>query len=67
MHRFKVANMTCGHCASRIGKAVESIDPQADVSVDLSRKEIAVRSEAEEARIVEAIRLAGYEIQKIAA
>jgi copper chaperone len=67
MHRFKVGNMTCGHCASMIEKAVKSIDPQAVVVVDLGKREVTIRSGADAARIAEVIRSAGYENERIAA
>jgi copper chaperone len=67
MHRFKVAAMTCGHCAGTIEKAVKSADPRAEVSIDLRTKEVIVRSGLQEARIAEAIRSAGYESEKLSA
>jgi len=59
--------MTCGHCASAITKAVKDVDPQAEVSVDLARSEVTVRSTVEERLIAGAIVAAGYEHQKLAA
>lgn len=67
MLRFKVANMTCGHCAGTIEKAVKNADPRAEVSIDLGTREVTVRSGLEEARIAEAIRSAGYASEKLVA
>jgi copper chaperone len=67
MLRYSVPDMTCGHCAQAIEKAVKSVDPQAEVAVDLTTKEVTVRSEADEARVAETIRGAGYEPRFIAA
>ena len=67
MQRYKVPDMTCSHCASVIEKAVKSVDPQANISVDLAHGEVTVHSEAEEARIAEAIHSAGYENERLAA
>lgn len=64
MYRFKVAGMTCGGCAFSIEKAVMSVDPEAHLTVDLTNREIAVRSSVDEARFADAIRSAGYENQK---
>jgi copper chaperone len=61
MHRYSVPTMTCGHCAGRIVKAVASVDPQAAVSVDVAIKQVTVRSQVEEGRLIEAIQAAGYE------
>lgn len=67
MQRYKVSDMTCGHCASVVEKAVKSVDSEADVSVDLQTGHVDVRSNANADRIAEAIRSAGYENQSIAA
>ncbi len=67
MQRYKVSDMTCGHCASVVEKAVKSVDPEADVFVDLPTGNVDVRSNANADRIAEAIRSAGYENQSIAA
>lgn len=67
MLRFKIAKMSCGHCAASIERAVKGVDPQASVSVDLGRKEVTIRSTAEEQLIAGALRSAGYESQALAA
>lgn len=67
MLRFKIAKMTCGHCAASVERAVKSVDPQATVSVDLRRQEVAIQTLAEERRIAGALQSAGYESQAIAA
>lgn len=67
MPRYKVSDMTCGHCVAVVEKAVTSVDPEAGVSVDLATGHVDVRSNADAERIAEAIRSAGYENQSIAA
>lgn len=67
MQRYKVPEMTCGHCAGVVEKAVRSVDPKAQVTVDLGSQEVAVESSAGEAQIADAIRSAGYENQKVVA
>lgn len=59
--------MQCGHCAQSIHEAVKSVDPQAEVTIDLARKEVTIRTEADEARIAGTIREAGYEPRPFAA
>lgn len=61
MYKFNVPDMTCGHCAGTVQRAVKLVDAQAEVSVDLGKKLVAVRSSAAQERIGEAIRRAGYE------
>ena len=37
MIAFQVQDMTCGHCASTITKALKSVDPGAKVMIDLAK------------------------------
>jgi copper chaperone len=67
MLRFKIAKMTCGHCAASVERAVRSVDPRAAVSIDLARQEVAIQTAAEERLVAGALRSAGYESQAIAA
>lgn len=61
MYRFNVPDMTCGHCAGRMQRAVKMVDGQAEVTVDLGRKLVEIRSGAAQQSFGEAIRKAGYE------
>lgn len=63
MQRYRVSGMTCGHCASTVEKAVKSIDPGANVTVELKTGVVEVRTQAEPGRVSDAIRDAGYENQ----
>src|SRR5215207_1047836 len=60
MHCYSIPSMTCGHCAGMIDRAVKTVDPKADVTIDLKAREVSVRSPAAEADIGRAIRSAGY-------
>ena len=60
MHQFSVGDMTCGHCASTITKAVKDADSKATVEVRLAEKRVAVASQLSQDEIAEAIREAGY-------
>lgn len=51
---FTVEDMSCGHCAATITKAVESKVPGAKVSADLGAKRVTV-SNAPDAKTVESI------------
>lgn len=44
MHAFKVQDMTCGHCAGTIEKAVKSADPAAKVEVNLADHAVRIES-----------------------
>ena len=67
MLKLKVPQMTCGHCASTIEKAVKSVDPEAKVQVDLGEKTVSVETTAEEKSVKDSIATAGYDNEKIAA
>lgn len=61
MLAFQVNDMTCGHCASTITKAVKNIDPTAKVAIDLAAHRVTVEpTEADGKQIRDAIGEAGY-------
>ena len=63
MQRYKIEDMSCGHCVSTIEKAIKSVDPQATVKTDLTTKEVSVDTTAASGPIAEALKSAGYESQ----
>ncbi len=67
MLKLKVPDMSCGHCAQTIEKAVKSVDPQAQVKVDLADRTVIVETTTQEERIADVVRSAGYENEKLAA
>jgi copper chaperone len=67
MLKLKVQDMSCGHCARTIEKAVKSIDPAAQVAIDLVSSTVAVETKADETAIRDVIRSAGYDNEKLAA
>lgn len=60
MYTFKVNDMTCGHCASTVDKAVKTVDPGAQVTIDLTAHLVEIRSEKPASVFVTAITDAGY-------
>jgi copper chaperone len=52
--------MTCGHCAGTVTKAVQSVDSNASVTVDLPSKTVSIVTAADAARISQAVEAAGY-------
>jgi copper chaperone len=60
MLEFTVQDMTCGHCASTITKAVRSVDPQASIDIDLDRHLVKIGGAGDAQAVEEAIREAGY-------
>ncbi len=60
MYNFQVNDMTCGHCASVITKAVKAVESGARVEIDLPVKQVRIESESGQDQFVDAIREAGY-------
>jgi copper chaperone len=61
MTAFEIQDMTCGHCASTITKALQRLDPKAVVTVDLAQHRLTVASDAVPAEALQAaIAEAGY-------
>ena len=60
MYQFNIDDMTCGHCVSRVTKAVKAVDSQAEVDISLRDKRVNVRSGAGQDEIAQAIHEAGY-------
>jgi len=62
MIELTVQDMTCKHCVGRVTKAVQSIDADARVEIDLDTAQVRIDSRAERERIVAAIDAAGYPV-----
>jgi len=57
---FKVEDMTCGGCASRIQTALENSDSVSSVDIDIAKQLVTVTTSAEKEQISDLIRKAGY-------
>lgn len=57
---FRLNNLTCGGCARSVTKAIQAIDPHADVATDPPTRIARVRTSLSEDEIVSALRSAGY-------
>ena len=55
-----VADMTCGHCASAISRAVRDVDAAVRCNVDLETKRVRIESSKPAADFLKAIAEAGY-------
>ncbi len=60
MIEFKVSDMTCGHCASTITKAVKDLDAAAKVDISLAEHLVKVESKESREDLAHAITEAGY-------
>jgi P-type Cu+ transporter len=62
MYQLTVEDMTCKHCVGRVTKAVQEIDQDAKVDIDLPTKKVTIDSKADLDRIAQAIDAAGYPV-----
>ena len=62
--RMTIPDMTCGHCRASVEKAVASAAPGAQVTVDLAARTAEVEGAADEARVIEAVRAAGFAAER---
>lgn len=60
---FQVQGMSCGHCVNAVTQAVKSVDPQAEVKVDLASGKVEVQSQRDRGAIAAAIEEEGYRVQ----
>ena len=65
MYQFNVPDMTCGHCADTITKAVKAQDPNAKVDIDLAGHLVKVESALPQDKIARHIAEAGYPPEKV--
>ncbi len=59
--QFHVENMTCGGCVRGVTRAIQSVDPQAQVAADLDSHKVEVQSQAAREALVKALAEAGFE------
>jgi copper chaperone len=64
MFELKVEGMTCGGCAARVTRAVEALDREAKVEVNLKGRVIQVETKLAPATVADAITAAGYPASK---
>ena len=60
MMEFHVQDMTCGHCASTITKAVKAVDADAVLHIDVGSHVVKIESGTNVQQFDAAIRDAGY-------
>ena len=61
--KFQVAGMSCGHCVNAVQNAVQTVDPEAQVTVVLETGHVDVLSQQPRQDLVAAIENAGYRVQ----
>ncbi|CDN96476.1 MULTISPECIES: heavy-metal-associated domain-containing protein [Hyphomicrobiales] len=58
--QFHIQNMTCGGCARSVTKAVQSVDPEAKVAIDLQTRNVDVTSQQPASAFESALAKVGY-------
>lgn len=59
---FEVKGMTCGHCEKAVTRAIQQLDPQAEVKIDRSLDQVEVQSQQPRAMLAKAIAEEGYAV-----
>lgn len=67
MIRLRVPDMTCGGCARSVTRAVQSVDANARIDVDVPAREVRVQTTADEQALLTALEEAGYRGERLAA
>ena len=65
MVTYRIDDMTCGHCASTIARAVAGVEKDARIDVSVADKLVRISGTAPDAEFAEAIREAGYTPQEV--
>ena len=59
---FDVQGMTCGHCERAVTQAVKTVDPAAEVRVDIAGGKVQVQTSQPREAIAKAIADEGYPV-----
>jgi copper chaperone len=59
---FTVTGMTCGHCEKAVTRALQQVDPQAEVKIDRARNLVQVESAQPREALAQAIAEEGYAV-----
>lgn len=58
--QFHIENMTCGGCVRGVTKAIQSVDPQAEINADPPTRKLEVNTSASREQIEAALLDAGF-------
>ena len=60
MITMNVPDMSCGHCAGVITKALKQLDPTAEVGFDMHNHRVQVETSTDSSTVLDAMSDAGY-------
>lgn len=55
-----IQDMSCGHCASKVTRALKELDADARIEVDLERRTVRLNCAASEAEVCDTLAGAGF-------
>ena len=58
--KFRIETMTCGGCARSVTRAIQKLDPAAEVSIDVEGRLVEVRSQRPEGDVAQALEAVGF-------
>lgn len=61
-YEFVTEGMSCGNCVKHVTKAIQGVDPQADVQIDLTQQMVRVKSAQASKTLESAMEEAGYPV-----
>lgn len=61
--QFHIENMTCGGCVRGVTKAIQTVDPQAEINADPPTRKLEVNTSASREQIETALNNAGFPAQ----
>ena len=59
---FEVTGMTCGHCEMTVKRAIQSVDPQAQIQIQRTLNQVEVQSLQPRDALAKAISEEGYAV-----
>lgn len=65
MTTFRIPDMTCGHCASTIARAVASVAKDARLDFNIQEKLVRISGSTAAVELAEAITDAGYTVEAV--
>jgi Copper chaperone len=60
---MQVEGMTCEGCVNAVTKAIQRLDPGAQVEVDLAHGRVHIHTKAQSLEVAQALNAAGYEAE----
>ncbi len=64
MYEFITEGMSCNNCVKHVTKAIQGVDPQAEVKIELALQRVSVKSEQPQHAFEKAMEEAGYPVRQ---